>query len=49
MGPLEGTRVLDLSKYGPSRYCSSMLGDLGAEVIAVETPKAASQIPVALT
>ncbi len=45
MGPLEGTRVLDLSKYGPCRYCSSMLGDLGAEVIAVETPKADSQVP----
>ncbi|MCJ7522829.1 MAG: CoA transferase, partial [Dehalococcoidia bacterium] len=44
MGPLEGVRVLDLSKYGPSRYCSMILGDLGAEVIAVEMPKNAGQI-----
>ncbi len=36
MGPMEGIRVLDLSKYGPSRYCSMILGDLGAEVIVVE-------------
>ncbi len=43
MGPLEGIRVLDLSKYGPSRYCSMILGDLGAEVIAVEMPKGAGQ------
>jgi crotonobetainyl-CoA:carnitine CoA-transferase CaiB-like acyl-CoA transferase len=44
MGPLEGVRVLDLSKYGPSRYCSMILGDLGAEVIAVDMPKNAGQI-----
>jgi crotonobetainyl-CoA:carnitine CoA-transferase CaiB-like acyl-CoA transferase len=43
MGPLEGIRVLDLSKYGPSRYCSMILGDLGAEVIVVEMPKGAGQ------
>ncbi|MCJ7520760.1 MAG: CoA transferase [Dehalococcoidia bacterium] len=43
MGPMEGIRVLDLSKYGPSRYCSMILGDLGAEVIAVEMPKGAGQ------
>jgi len=43
MGPLEGIRVLDLSKYGPSRYTSMILADLGAEVIAVEMPKTAGQ------
>jgi len=45
MGPLDGIRILDLSKYGPSRYCSTILGDLGAEVIIVETPKAVNQVP----
>lgn len=43
MGPLQGVMVLDLSKYGPSRFCSMILGDLGAEVISVETPKSAGQ------
>jgi len=43
MGPLEGIKVLDLSKYGPSRYTSMILADLGAEVIVVEMPKTAGQ------
>jgi crotonobetainyl-CoA:carnitine CoA-transferase CaiB-like acyl-CoA transferase len=43
MGPLAGIKVLDLSKYGPSRYTSMILADLGAEVIVVEMPKTAGQ------
>jgi crotonobetainyl-CoA:carnitine CoA-transferase CaiB-like acyl-CoA transferase len=43
MGPLEGIKVLDLSKYGPSRYTSMILADLGAEVIVVEMPRTAGQ------
>jgi len=39
MGPLEGTKILDLSLYGPGRYCSMILADLGAEVITVEIPR----------
>ncbi len=46
MGPLEGVKVLDLSKYGPSRYCSMILGDLGADVIVVEVPTFVSSLPV---
>lgn len=44
MGPLAGVKVLDLSKYGPSRYTSMILGDLGAEVIVVEMPRNAGQM-----
>jgi crotonobetainyl-CoA:carnitine CoA-transferase CaiB-like acyl-CoA transferase len=39
MGPLAGTLVLDISRYGPGRYCSMILADLGAEVITVEAPR----------
>ena len=43
MGPLQGARVLDVSKYGPTRYSSMMLADLGAEVIVVDMPSNAGQ------
>jgi crotonobetainyl-CoA:carnitine CoA-transferase CaiB-like acyl-CoA transferase len=34
---LEGIRVVDLSRLAPGPYCSMILGDLGAEVIRVES------------
>jgi len=43
MVPIEGIRVLDISKYGPTRYTSMILGDLGADVIAVDMPGNAGQ------
>jgi crotonobetainyl-CoA:carnitine CoA-transferase CaiB-like acyl-CoA transferase len=35
-GPLEGLRVLDLSRLLPGGFCSLLLADLGAEVLKVE-------------
>ena len=44
--PLDGIRVLDLSRLLPGPFLTMVLGDLGADVVKVETPKGDLQRPM---
>ncbi|WP_111430616.1 CaiB/BaiF CoA-transferase family protein [Rhodobacteraceae bacterium DSL-40] len=44
-GPLAGVRVIDLSRLAPGPYCTMLLADMGAEVIAVGGGRTGVAIP----
>ncbi|MGI8937223.1 MAG: CaiB/BaiF CoA transferase family protein [Iamia sp.] len=38
MGPLSGTRIIEIAGIGPGPFCAMALADLGAEVIRIDRP-----------
>ncbi|MEX2122682.1 MAG: CaiB/BaiF CoA-transferase family protein [Woeseia sp.] len=45
MGPLAGTKVIEVGGIGPAPFCGMMLADMGAEVILIERKSGDSPSP----
>ncbi|SMP55428.1 CaiB/BaiF CoA transferase family protein [Noviherbaspirillum suwonense] len=41
-GPLQGLKVVEMAGLGPAPFCAMMLADMGADVVRIERPSAAS-------
>jgi len=46
MLPLEGIKILDLSRLAPGPFCSMMLGDMGVDVLLIEAPADGKLTPI---
>ena len=42
MGPLSGTKIIELAGIGPGPFCGMLLADMGAEVIRIDRPQTGS-------
>ena len=49
MGPLSGTKIIELAGIGPGPFCGMLLSDMGAEVIRVDRPGGGNRAKDVLT
>jgi len=40
MRPLDGIKILELARVAPGEFCTMLLGDMGADILKIETPPA---------